>query len=48
MKLYTNLIQTKTMSVIVSVHKACLGQSWQAKSIFQVVVGDNIHVFGAG
>lgn len=45
MKLYTNLIHTKTMSVIVSLPKACLGQSWQAKSIFQVLVGDNIHIF---
>lgn len=35
MKLYTNSIQTKPMSVIVSLHKTCLGQSWQEKSIFQ-------------
>ena len=45
MKLYTNLIQTKTMSVIISLHKTCLGQSWQAKSIFWVLVGDDTHVF---
>lgn len=32
------------MSVTVSLHKTCLGQSWQAKSIFQVLVGDNIHI----
>lgn len=35
------------MSVIVSLHKICLGQSWQAKSIFQVLVGDNIHRFAS-
>lgn len=45
MKLYTNLIQTKTMSVIISLHKTCLGQCWQAKSIFWVLVGDDTHVF---
>lgn len=45
MKLYTNLIQTKTMSVTVSLHKARLGQSWQAKSIFRVPGGDNTHTF---
>lgn len=33
------------MSVIVSLHKTCLGQSWQAKPIFQVLVGDYIHIF---
>lgn len=45
MKLYTNLIQTKTMSVIISLHKTCLGQSWQAKSIFWLLVGDDTCVF---
>jgi hypothetical protein len=43
-KLYANLIQTETMLVVVSLHKICLGQSWQEKSIFQELVGDNIHI----
>lgn len=45
MKLYTNLVRIKTTSVIFPLRKAWLGQSWQAKFTFRVLVKDNVHIF---